>query len=55
MIGKEDLLIDYGCGKGRVGFFLSYETKCHSIGVEYNNRIFESAKKNMEGANIFNA
>ena len=25
--GKEDMVLDYGCGKGRVGFFLSYRTK----------------------------
>ena len=23
LIGKDDTVLDYGCGKGRVGFFLS--------------------------------
>ena len=25
-LGKKDVLIDYGCGKGRVDFYLSYQT-----------------------------
>ena len=31
LIGKRNTLIDYGAGKGRVCFFLSYQTKCSSI------------------------
>lgn len=49
-IGKVNTLIDYGCGKGRVDFFLSYQTRCHSIGVEYDERIFAKAEKNREVA-----
>ena len=37
-IRKENTLLDYGCGKGRVDFFLSYQTRCHSIGVEDDPR-----------------
>ena len=43
LIRKGDTLIDYGCGKGRVDFFLSYQTKCHTIGVEYDERLYEKA------------
>ena len=32
-IRKGDTLLDYGCGKGRVDCYLSYQTRCHSIGV----------------------
>lgn len=49
-IGKKNKLIDYGCGKGRVGFFLSYQTRCHSIGIEYDDRIFKSAVENKKSA-----
>ena len=35
-IRKENILIDYGCGKGRVGLFLHYATGCQAIGLEYN-------------------
>lgn len=47
-IGKKNHLIDYGCGKGRVSFYLSYEIGCHSIGVEYDERLFNRACKNNE-------
>lgn len=49
-IDKANTLIDYGCGKGRVDFFLSYQTRCHSIGVEYDERIFAKAEENREVA-----
>lgn len=45
-IGKNNVLIDYGCGKGRVDFYLSYQTRCRSIGVEYDERIYERAAEN---------
>ena len=35
LIGKKNTLLDYGCGKGRVSFFFSSQTKCQSIGIEY--------------------
>ena len=46
LIGKDDVVLDYGCGKGRVGFFLSYRTKARTIGIEYDARIYESALEN---------
>ena len=49
-IRKGNTLLDYGCGKGRVDFFLSYQTRCHSIGVEYDERIYEKAMENLSSA-----
>ena len=49
-IGKKNLLIDYGCGKGRVDFFLAYQTRCRTIGIEYDDRIFKVASENQKGA-----
>jgi predicted RNA methylase len=46
LIGQNDAVLDYGCGKGRVGFFLSYRTKAKTIGIEYDERIYESAINN---------
>ena len=46
LIDKDDVVLDYGCGKGRVGFFLSYQAKIKSIGIEYDDRIYERALKN---------
>lgn len=45
-IRKGNTLLDYGCGKGRVDFFLSYQTRCTSVGVEYDERIYEKAVEN---------
>lgn len=49
-IRKNNTLLDYGCGKGRVDVFLSYQTRCQSIGIEYNKRIYERAVHNKETA-----
>lgn len=49
-IGKNDAVLDYGCGKGRVSFFLSYRTKAKTIGIEYDERIYESALENQKNA-----
>ncbi len=49
-IRKRDVVLDYGCGKGRVGFFLSYQTKAKTIGIEYDERIYRSALENQRTA-----
>ena len=43
---ETDLALDYGCGKGRVGFFLSYRTKAATIGIEYDEHIYREALEN---------
>ena len=48
--GEEDTVLDYGCGKGRVGLFLSWRTKAKCIGIEYDARIFAGALENRESA-----
>ena len=50
LIRKDNTLLDYGCGKGRIDFFLSYQTRCQSIGIEYDERIYEKAIENKETA-----
>lgn len=49
-IRKKDMVLDYGCGKGRVDFFLAYQTKATTIGIEYNERIYQSAAENQKTA-----
>lgn len=49
-IRKENVLIDYGCGKGRVGFFLNHVTGCSTIGLEYDADIFRQAEENRKTA-----
>ena len=45
-----DVVMDYGCGKGRVGFFLSRQTGAKAIGIEYDERIYASALENKKTA-----
>lgn len=45
-INGESIFVDYGCGKGRAGFFLHYATGCRSVGLEYNEEIFSQAQQN---------
>ena len=48
LIGKDDVVLDYGCGKGRVGFFLSYRSKTKTLGIEYDERIYSDALQNQK-------
>ena len=49
-LSKNDVVIDFGSGKGRVDFYLAYYLKCHMIGVEYDNRLFQRAISNLKDA-----
>lgn len=46
-ITKKSRLIDYGCGKGRVSFYLAFETGCKAVGVEFNERLYQRACENL--------
>ena len=50
LIGEDDVVLDYGCGKGRVGFFLSHQTKAKTIGIEYDERIYQATLENRKTA-----
>ena len=49
-IRKRDKIIDFGCGKGRVDFFLAYLTKAKMIGVEIDERLYKAALENHKKA-----
>jgi SAM-dependent methyltransferase len=49
-ISKRDKIIDFGCGKGRVDFYLAYSVKAKMIGVEFDPRLYNSALKNSQTA-----
>ena len=50
LISNDDVVLDYGCGKGRVGFFLSYRVKAKTIGIEYDEHIYQGALENRKTA-----
>ena len=45
-IDGDNVVVDYGCGKGRVGFFLNHMLGCKIIGLEYDERIYLQAVQN---------
>jgi len=44
---KDHVLVDYGCGRGRVGFFFHHALGCRTIGVEYDEAIYVQAVENL--------
>lgn len=50
LLRKNDVILDYGCGKGRVDFFFSYQTKAKTIGIECDERIYTVARENQKTA-----
>lgn len=50
LLRKNDVILDYGCGKGRVEFFISYQTRAKTIGIEYDERIYAAARSNQKTA-----
>lgn len=50
LVGEDRVVLDYGCGKGRVGFFLSHRTRARTIGIEYDAGIYRQALENKEQA-----
>lgn len=46
-ITKDSKVLDYGCGKGRVGFFLHYKLGCSVVGIEYEEKICAKAQENL--------
>ena len=45
-IKAENVVVDYGCGKGRVEIFLNSQLGCKCIGVEYDKKICGQAEEN---------
>ena len=50
--GPVDTVLDYGCGKGRVSFFLAHQTGAKTVGIEYDDHIYQSALENRKTANV---
>lgn len=46
-IRKEDVLVDFGCGKGRVSFYLNHTLGCRVIGIDCNAKRLRAAAENL--------
>ncbi|MBP3851345.1 MAG: class I SAM-dependent methyltransferase [Erysipelotrichaceae bacterium] len=45
-ISSHSRVLDYGCGKGRVCFFLSDQVRCQTKGVDFSQEMIEAAEAN---------
>lgn len=44
-IRRKDHLLDYGCGKGRVAFFMTSVVGCRVTGIDYSQKLIDIAKE----------
>ena len=44
---RENKLVDYGCGKGRVSIFLASRVRCRVIGIDYQEDLIRVAQENL--------
>lgn len=47
-IMQNNVVIDYGLGKGRVGFFLNAKLGCKVIGVDFDEKMHAKAQDNLK-------
>ncbi len=45
-IDSNDYIVDFGCGKGRLNFYLNYFYKCKVTGIEMNKYFYKQALSN---------
>lgn len=46
VLGKYDRLVDFGCGKGRVLFYVNQRFQCEVCGIEVDEELYELALDN---------
>ncbi len=49
-IGRKDHLLDYGCGKGRVAFFMASVIGCRVTGIDHSQKLIDMAKENRKSS-----
>ena len=51
-IHRKSHLLDYGCGKGRVAFFMASEVGCRVTGIDHAQKLIDIAKENRKSARL---
>ncbi|MBR0367761.1 MAG: class I SAM-dependent methyltransferase [Clostridia bacterium] len=51
-IGRKDWLLDYGCGKGRVAFFMAATVGCRVTGIDHSRKLIDMARENRKSARL---
>jgi len=44
---SKDSFVDFGCGKGRLNFYVNHRFHCKSVGIELNNTYYKDALENL--------
>lgn len=45
---KSDRVVDVGCGKGRLSFYIHYHFQLSSIGIEMSGKLYQDALENLQ-------
>lgn len=48
LLSEDDVVVDYGCGKGRISFFINSQVGCRIIGIDHSERLLEMARRNLK-------
>lgn len=51
-IGRKSHLLDYGCGKGRVAFFMASIVGCRVTGIDHSQKLIDIAKENRSASRL---
>lgn len=51
-ISRKDRLLDYGCGKGRVAFFMASVIGCRVTGIDHSRKLIDMAKENRKSSGL---
>ena len=51
-IGRKDHLLDYGCVKGRVAFFMASVIGCRVTGIDHSKKLIDMAKENRKSSRL---
>ena len=48
ILSSDDVVVDYGCGKGRVSFFINSQAGCRVVGIDHSEKLLEKACENLK-------
>ncbi len=51
-IRRKDHLLDYGCGKSRVAFFMASVVGCRVTGIDQSRKLIDMAKENRKSSGL---
>ena len=51
-IRRKQHLLDYGCGRGRVAFFMASEVGCRVTGIDHSQKLIDIAKENRRASRL---